>query len=71
MKTEKIITSEDLNEVMNDEKSMCLFYKTNTKLFVDVIPKNKQVSFSVCIMSPYKEEKFDLLNDAVGFYNSL
>lgn len=71
MKTDKIISVEQLNEEFIKEHSGLMFEKKSAKLFVNVIPKSKVVSFSVFFMKTHKEEYFDDIADALSTYNYL
>lgn len=71
MKTDKIVTVEQVNEEFTKKHSNLMFEKESAKLFVNVIPKLRVVGFSVFFMKTHKEEYFDDIADALSTYNYL
>lgn len=68
MKTEKEITKDEMNEALNNEVSQQLFIKKSCALYINVMPKNKNVRFSVIDRKTFEEEYFNLLGEAASAY---
>lgn len=71
MKTDKVVTKDEMEQAYADEYYSCIFEKKTAKLFMITDIKTLTATFSVFERNTHKEPVFTNMADAVQHYNYL